>query len=75
MASAHLDGSDHEDDAAIEEAVSKDAFGLSSFSNSNQVSTKGNSKTSAKASSSRQGPVASVKKSLVTNPDVLTEVR
>lgn len=71
MSSPH--GSDHEDDAAFEEAAAKDAFGLSSFTSS----SKGKATKDGKASTSKAkaaDAVKSVRPGLVTNPDVLTEV-
>lgn len=72
MASPH--GSDYEDDAAIEAAVAKDAFGLASLASSS--STKAKSSKDSKASSKNKAvdTSSSTRKALVTNPDVLTEV-
>jgi hypothetical protein len=71
-------GSDHEDDAAIEAAVAKDAFGLASFTSSSAGaggSTKGKASSSkAKDNSKTLAASSIIRKEFVTNPDVLTEV-
>lgn len=72
---ASSQGSDHEDDAAIEEAVAKDAFGLSSFTSSSKpkAAPKDSKASTAKSKTAEGAP--STRMALVTNPDVLTEVR
>lgn len=73
MSSPH--GSDYEDDAAIEEAVAKDAFGLSSFTGATTSKGKATKDSKASAKSRAAAEVTpSSRKGLVTNPDVLTEV-
>ena len=71
-------GSDYEDDAALEAAVAKDAFGLSSFTSSSSSKGKSSSKegkaTASNSSSKAGDTTTSSRKALVTNPDVLTEV-
>lgn len=70
MASPH--GSDYDDDAAIEEAVAKDAFGLSSLASSSKTKITKDGKVSTKNRTADSS--SSTRKALVTNPDVLTEV-
>lgn len=67
-------GSDHEDDAAFEEAAAKDAFGLSSFTSPSKGKAAKDSKAGGSKGSKAAEASTSVRKALVTNPDVLTEV-